>query len=514
MSDNTQRYAYPDLLDPDYVFDALLGYGMFSEKLPPCFTSESFLEALNNGKMPIAKKKSHSYVDYRASRNTNVPRAISIPHPESYLWLCQCIKKNWDKINLHNGKADKFNYCHVRKIEGEKHIFEMNYQGTDKWSVEEKDIDLMLGCRFVVQADIAKCFPSIYSHSIPWALEGKEEGKGKRTNDCNNCPNCGENWSNGLDKVSRSIKDDETNGMLIGPHTSNILSEIILTAVDRSIQEKGWKKVVRHIDDFVFYAKDEREAKDFLFDLHNSLKEYELELNAKKTKVTAFADYLHSQWVSKLGQFIFPERDEIGFTSIRSFIMYAVRLARKEENSAIIYYAIKMVAKKTLSDRAKRLYVNLVLQLTMEMPYLVPLIEEHVLLPHCTFVEECLGKYLPLLLEISILNLSTDSIAYVFYFALKYGIDIDVSEEQEEKIANMFDCVSMLLAYKFLEANACEAPKIQEAIECINNGSSRTKDKFWLLLYETGKLNDNDFLQKMNKNDISFIKADYGRGEK
>lgn len=46
------KIAYPDLLDPDYVYDALLGYGMFAEKIPPCFSSLDLLNFTKNNSLP------------------------------------------------------------------------------------------------------------------------------------------------------------------------------------------------------------------------------------------------------------------------------------------------------------------------------------------------------------------------------------------------------------------------------------------------------------------------------
>lgn len=46
----------------------------------------------------------------------------------------------------------------------------------------------------------------------------------------------------------------ETHGILIGPHSSNILSEIILTVVDRKLYEKHYR-YVRAIDDYIAMLK-------------------------------------------------------------------------------------------------------------------------------------------------------------------------------------------------------------------------------------------------------------------
>lgn len=288
--DADNNLAYPDLENSEYVFEALLGYGMFMEKLPQCFVSEDLLEYVKkNGYANLCKN--HYYIEYQSTRNTNVPRQMAIPHPESYCCLCKCIKENWENINKHIGKPKKtFSFCHVRKIKDKKHIFEMNYSGEDKWLQEEKILDYSLGCQYVVSADISTCFPSFYSHSIPWALESKEWGK-KNRNTAKRKDKKTEQWKNELDKISRSMKDGETNGLLIGPHTSNIISEIILTKIDCELQKDNFEKVIRNIDDYQFFAKDENEAKEFLKKLTAKLKEYELLLNPKKTQIKPYGDY-------------------------------------------------------------------------------------------------------------------------------------------------------------------------------------------------------------------------------
>lgn len=95
-------------------------------------------------------------------------------------------------------------------------------------------------------------FPSIYTHSIPWALHGKAVSK-KSTSITALAGNL-------LDKCTQHTRDKQTNGLLIGPHSSNIIAEIILTKIDVELQAKGYKKIARHIDDYAFYAEDFAEA--------------------------------------------------------------------------------------------------------------------------------------------------------------------------------------------------------------------------------------------------------------
>ena len=51
-------------------------------------------------------------------------------------------------------------------------LFQMNY---DNWRVDgDPETDILMGKRYMVNADISTCFTSIYTHSLSWALVGKE----------------------------------------------------------------------------------------------------------------------------------------------------------------------------------------------------------------------------------------------------------------------------------------------------------------------------------------------------
>ena len=109
-----------------------------------------------------------------------------------------------------------------------------------------------------------------------WALEGKEWAKAHK--DDKPSP-----WQVNLDYVVRNLKYGETNGLLIGPHASNLLSEIILTRVDEELSPKY--KYLRHIDDFNCYVETHEDAERFIVDQRRALKEYGLSLNESKTKI-------------------------------------------------------------------------------------------------------------------------------------------------------------------------------------------------------------------------------------
>ena len=564
MGENTSemmmRYGYKDLLDLKYVYDALLGHGLFFDALPPCFTSESLLadnvekdileieEIRNKNKKNNKDYSYHACIQYASSRHKNIPRQFAIPHPESYMHLCQIIKENWEEINLHIGKANpKFNHCHVRRIIGKPHIFEMSYEGVEKDIKEDKDIEYSIGASLIVQADIATCFPSIYSHSIPWAIRGKNNAKKTR-----------DHWSDEIDARVRNIKDKQTNGLLIGPHASNIISEIILTQIDVKLRKAGYEKVIRNIDDYVFYAVDEKNAQEFLKDLENFLKEYELLLNPKKVKILPYEKYLLEGWKLKLyrHRFTFPSKSDISFTAINSYINYALELAHENNDYATLKYIIKVIANKTLSHRARNLYVKKILSIVLLYPYLLPVLEPCVLKNFCKTEDtdtwrNFLFNFLPSLFTKALAKNITDALAFCFYYGIRYNFDFihDPSSKYEighktdcknpecdlsnpckhciskitwiKDMLEINDCVSMLLAWKF-----CKTHKLinienyfnkhaHAIVKDAKDGNKRKVDRFWLFVYEVLDIESlteyeswtrDKSLLVMKEHNISFLK--------
>lgn len=139
--------------------------------------------------------------------------------------------------------------------------------------------------------DIAKCFDSIYTHSLSWALISKEFVKNNLDKETNT-------FAGKFDKFMQNTNYGETNGIIIGPEFSRIFAELILQQIDKSVEQILRKKqtslrnglihkvdyeIYRYVDDFfVFYNDDE--TKDEILDNYKiRLKEYKMSLNDSKT---------------------------------------------------------------------------------------------------------------------------------------------------------------------------------------------------------------------------------------
>ena len=92
---------YMDEITDEMLFDGLLGYGLFSEKLPPIFSSEEFMIYCKNHNNLTFNKAPHEWINVDIIRNTNVPRVLGIPNPFAYYHLCVFLQEHWNEIKIH-----------------------------------------------------------------------------------------------------------------------------------------------------------------------------------------------------------------------------------------------------------------------------------------------------------------------------------------------------------------------------------------------------------------------------
>jgi hypothetical protein len=389
----TEELVYPDLQDATQVYNALVGFGLFTEKLPSCFTSEDLITKLDDSELDgqlkspyieertkedggeISNKKIYycGYIEYSTIRNTNVARVMGIPHPKAYIRQCKTITDNWDKINKTQVElSNKTSFCHVRDYGNNSPIFKMNYLNGEKYLSRKLELEYSMKAKYRVNADIANCFASIYTHSIPWGLVGKEISKQNTTNSL---------WYNQIDQDTRNIQDQQTVGLLIGPHSSNILSEVILRQVDENLSAK-YPSFVRFIDDYKYYATSFDDAKSFISNLSKELKKFELRLNDKKTKIEKLPVSIEPAWILQLNLFTFKKHDKYSSITLNSalqFLDYALQIHQQNnEDSAIFNYAFKILSKQSIYKIHIPRVLNRIFHLILMYPYLIHYLENFI----------------------------------------------------------------------------------------------------------------------------------------
>ena len=489
------------------LYDGLVGYGLFAEKIPNFLTSKDFLTFTKTLTFPV-NEKPKDYIRYSSVRNINIPRPFAIPEPFAYANQSKTLSDNWLKLQKHFrdktiNDSFKVSRIHLRKLKDKSELFEMNYKNFTKDGEPEQDI--VITSKYVAIADISNCFPSIYSHSISWALVGKSIAKKNST--------IKTEWFNQIDFNTRNLKHGETNGVLIGPHSSNLISEIILVSVDNELTLQGFK-YIRNIDDYTCYVDTYEDADKFFLCLSEELKKYELALNSKKSKIIPLPQASVKNWVTKLNHFNFTNTyfvndiEAIRVKELKGFLDFAIELMLKEDSDAsIINYAIKILSNKHLDRNAKDYYIKQIHHLVLLYPYLINLLEKKVFEPHQ--IDKKIIKQIAK--DIYVFGLKKkiyEACSYAIYWAIKYDFDLEILTIKEDSI-NSLDCIYLMISFLYDKKHHKKA-YLKEYKDLSKTLNLEDFDRYWLYIYETLSWKDltNNY-STMKKNGLTFIKSEF-----
>ncbi|WP_228237248.1 antiviral reverse transcriptase Drt3b [Allomuricauda sp. M10] len=136
---------------------------------------------------------------------------------------------------------------------------------------------------YLLKFDISRCFDSIYTHSLSWALINKKAVK-------DNLNSNGNSFGGVFDKIMQLMNYNETNGIVIGPEFSRIFAELILQQVDYNVEKdleyifKSDYDIYRYVDDYFIFYNDEKVKNRIVQLFQHYLKEYNLFFNDSKTE--------------------------------------------------------------------------------------------------------------------------------------------------------------------------------------------------------------------------------------
>jgi hypothetical protein len=185
---------------------------------------------------------------------------------------------------------------------------------------------------FVVRTDISQFYGSLYAHSLPWALHTKVLAKARRG------PSL---FGNVLDECTRNMQDGQTIGVPIGPDTSLVLAEIVLSAFDQEVIRRFPAiRACRQIDDIEMSANDRSTAELMLGVVQQSLNMFELSLNPKKTHIIEQPSPFADAWVHSLRRFRFRRGATSQKFDLLAFYDLVLRTATENPDGAVVKYSL------------------------------------------------------------------------------------------------------------------------------------------------------------------------------
>jgi Reverse transcriptase (RNA-dependent DNA polymerase) len=290
------------------VYNWLVKYGYFPESyvLPPCFAvvkrprTTLHFRVKNDGSFKVARSECVS-VHFPKSELTD--RTFGVMNPRIHNDIAFHIARNWqivvdamvpkDSVVVSYTfpvPLDKKHPGRLGELRSGRSIYEF-------LSMIDDDIAAMAyRYSYLVKTDIKNFYPSIYTHSIAWALHGKDTIRKGNTHNFRLL-------GNRLDRLFQNANDGCTNGVPIGPVVSDVIAEIVAAGVDRGLSKALGKsdidcEVIRFKDDYRILVKSEADGRTVIKYLQAALKECNLELSDDKTAIWKLPDGLFREWVS------------------------------------------------------------------------------------------------------------------------------------------------------------------------------------------------------------------------
>lgn len=348
----------------------LLACGYFPRELPPTFSTTAFASAATAptgglvSQLSVGAPNRAEMCVHNMVRSGGLRRHLGIPNPVHYSRLCSYVVQNWTALQT-SAQRSPFSLTQPVDTGTERAI-----SGSHDFSARTmRRAELRASGRFLLQADINRFYPSIYTHSVPWAIHGKEIVKQAMAANALNTL-----WSNRLDFHARNINDQQTVGIPIGTDTSLLVAECILAAVDEDLVATfPGLRGIRFIDDYEFVVNQRSEAERVVSTLQSILSRYELALNPAKTEIIELPHPIEPLWTSWLRTFVFRAAGTRGQqTDLTAYFDNAFKFVRVAPNEGVLKYAIPRLNAVDVVEENWQLFQYLLSQCVRGEPACLP----------------------------------------------------------------------------------------------------------------------------------------------
>lgn len=285
----SSREAKTFLLKPSsYVNIQLPRYFNFSsviKKADDLLDSHSLIE-LSTSKTALSQTTDVNYTLLMNKDGRYDWRPLSIVHPVPYVDLVNSITNNWSTIinRFSEFQNDKRIQCISIPVESIGKKSDKAETILNWWqNLEQASIRYALIYKYCIKTDVTNCYGSIYTHSISWAICGKQWSKNHRS------PK--DSIGNIIDSSIQHLQFGQTNGIPQGSVLFDFIAEIVLGYADLELSRKLENikecfKIIRYRDDYRIFSNSKELSEKILRELSDVLSDLNMHFNSKKTDIT------------------------------------------------------------------------------------------------------------------------------------------------------------------------------------------------------------------------------------
>ncbi len=330
----------------------LLEEGYYPEQyvVPPTFKVKQFdlkpkpyFEVDVSGPQPKFEPEKSDLINVSFPKTQLTDRTFGIIEPKIYHDMIWYLMQDWDLV-LHslfrtNNKIHSYSFPipvtnkHVGFL-GDLRAGRMIYE-----FLEMAENDLVAEAynyKYILKTDIKNFYPSIYTHSIAWAIHTKSEIRKK-----GNRNRFDKYVGLVLDKLFQYSNDGCTNGIAIGPAVSDLVSEIVLSEIDTEASKILDSQTVdflgvRFKDDYRFLCQTKQDANIIIKILQKQMAKFNLTLNEKKCQIDELPEGLFREWTAEYQPYSLRYKKKVNYKRFENSIRGTLQVDKKHEGTGVV----------------------------------------------------------------------------------------------------------------------------------------------------------------------------------
>lgn len=456
----------------------LLERGYFPVQLPPCFTTAQFAKAHQKfdaawSPHQLPRMQPERFSVARSSYNR---RVTSILNPVGYFFLCKHLATHWKSIQNHYSRS-RFSYSRP-KIERGLRAIRINRFS----DVHDHKLVQAAGYRYALITDISRFFPTIYTHSIPWALHGKQVAKTNRQKTA-------AFFGNILDASSMSVQDFQTMGLPIGPDSSHVIAEIIGTAIDRELRTAfgAWPSGFRYVDDFYLFFNERADAEKALAVVSRVVASFELEINASKTRIIETNELIEESWKYKIKGANLADAHAAQRNDIHKFFENLIALEKAYRDESVVKYGLKIASSSIIKRQNWKVFEAYLLHCGFAYPNALQTIAS-LLATYAKYDYPLDKQAVQRFCNATVLTHAPSDhhseVAWALWIMVELGLGLEA--RAVDALGQVSSSACVLLALSLLRSSS-GAASISAARLAAHSTRDALYDAGWLLAYEGGK---------------------------
>lgn len=489
----------PTTINPGKLtFDHLMTKGYFPDRVIPPVNSVglsvalpdmlAYIRPIAKGMLKNPSKLRSRCVVHSVPKRKHLRRSLSIPNPLHQCMAADQISTKWQALHK---------FCLQSPLSLSVPILGVNRAITARVDLSRQPLfraQRSVGARYLLKTDIARFYPSIYTHSIPWALHGKAAARADKKY---------LHFGNRIDLWTRESQDKQTGGIPIGPDTSFVIGEVIGTALDLELQKKLPNlQGTRSIDDYYLYFQSVSEAETGLAVLHGIAKQYEIEINDPKTEIISLPDSFEPAWKSDLRSLAIRPTGQPQSTDLLSLFDRAYEHAKNYPSDSVLTYAAKRVLSADIVEGNWAFCESLLLRAALSEPTMLSVlgdIYDRFAPFHTDKDNQALTSTLESICSYHAPLQQGNEVSWALWLAKKMSVTI--SKTVGDKIVGVDDDIVALVALDLIDLGYLRAAKPGLWRSFMTD--SNLYDDHWLLAYEA---HEHGWLP--SKSDYDYVAAD------